>query len=103
MCIRDRTIVLKKMIGEGKPGAKKLYEGLIREIESKPELLKPMSDTAALTKDAELIETILSTIFPPSTSSNQGIYAVTLPFHTETVYTSPGFKQLFLKGDSNTI
>jgi hypothetical protein len=103
LSLQPLVAVLKKMIGEGKPGAKKLYEGLIREIESKPELLKPMSDTAALTKDAELIETILSTIFPPSTSSNQGIYAVTLPFHTETVYTSPGFKQLFLKGDSNTI
>jgi hypothetical protein len=95
--------VLKKMIAEGKPGAKKLYESLIQEIESKPELLKPMADTTALFNDMELVETFLSTIFPPSTSSNQGNYAITLPFHTETVYASPGFKELFLKGDSNTI
>lgn len=103
LSLQPLVVVLKKMIAEGKPGAKKLYEGLIKEIESKPELLKPMPDTTALSNDAELVETILSTIFPPSTSSNQGTYAITLPFHTETVYASPGFKQLFLKGDSNTI
>jgi hypothetical protein len=103
LSLQPLVVVLKKMIAEGKPGAKKLYEGLIREIESKPELLKPMADTSALSEDAELVETILSTIFPPSTSSNQGIYAITVPFRTETVYASPGFKQLFLKEDSNAI
>ena len=103
LSLQPLVVVLKKMIAERKPGAKKLYEGLIREIESKPELLNPMSDASVLEKDAELVETILSTIFPPSTSSNQGTYAITFPFHAETVYASPGFKELFLKGDSNTI
>ena len=103
LSLQPLVVVLKKMIAEGKPGAKKLYEGLIRDIESKPELLKPLPDSSALQKDAELVETILSTIFPPSTSSNQGIYAISFPFHTETIYASPGFKELFLKGDSSTI
>ena len=69
LSLQPLVVVLKKMIAEGKPGAKKLYEGLIREIESKPELLNPMADISPLAKDAELVETILSTIFPPSTSS----------------------------------
>ncbi|MGZ3847355.1 MAG: hypothetical protein ACXVBH_14935, partial [Flavisolibacter sp.] len=103
LSLQPLIAVLKKMVSEGKPGAKKLYEGLIKEIESKPELIKPMADTTALSTDAELVETILSTIFPPSTSSNQGTYAITLPFNTETVYASPAFKQMFLKGDSSTI
>ncbi|MGZ3952393.1 MAG: hypothetical protein ACXVBZ_13425 [Flavisolibacter sp.] len=103
LSLQPLIAVLKKMVSEGKPGAKKLYEGLIKEIESKPELIKPMADTTALSTDAELVETILSTIFPPSTSSNQGTYAITLPFNTETVYASPAFKQMFLKGDSTTI
>src|SRR6476646_5209980 len=103
LSLQPLVVVLKKMIAEGKPGARKLYEGLIREIESKPELLIPMADTSALSKDPELVEAILSTIFPPSTSSNQGTYAITVPFHTETVYASPGFKELFLKGESNII
>src|SRR5689334_12347252 len=103
LSLQPLVVVLKKMVAEGKPGAKKLYEGLIQEIESKPELLRPMADISPLAKDAELVETILSTIFPPSTSSNQGTYAITLPFHTETVYASPGFEQLFLKSNSNAI
>ena len=82
LSLQPLVIVLKKIIAERKPGAKKLYEGLIYEVESKPELLKPMADTSVLSKNTELVETVLSTIFPPSTSSNQGMYAITLPFHT---------------------
>ena len=103
LSLQPLVVVLKKMIAEGKTGAKKLYEGLVREIESKPDLLKAMPDTNALEKDAELVETILSTIFPPSTSSNQGIYAITIPFNTETVYASPGFKEQFVKEGSNAV
>ena len=91
------------MVNEGKPGAKKLYQGLIAEIESRPELLQPMADTTLISKDTELVETLLSTIFPPSTSSTQGIYAISFPFRSETIYASPGFKELFLKNGSNNI
>lgn len=103
LSLQPLVTVLKKMIAEQKSGARKLYLGLINEIESKPELLKPMADTAVLEKDSELVETILSTIFPPSTTSNEGIYAIAFPFHDETVYASPAFKKLFLKNDSSTI
>ena len=103
LSLQPLVTVLKKMIAEGKPGAKKLYRGLIAEIESRPELLQPMKDTSVLEKDADLVETILSTIFPPSTKSNEGTYAITVPFQTETVYASPAFKKLFLKNDSGAI
>jgi hypothetical protein len=95
--------VLRKMITEGKPGAKKLYQGLIQEMESRPELLRPMEDVNLLSADADLVETLLSTIFPPSTTLNQGIYAITLPFRTETVYASPGFRDRFLKNGSGQV
>ncbi len=89
--------VLKKMIAESKPGARRLYQGLIREIESKPDLLQTMDDTRPIAGEAELVETLLSTIFPPATSSNQGWYAIILPFSRNTVYASPGFRRIFLK------
>ena len=92
--------VLKKMIAEGKPGAKRLYQGLISELESKPALLQPMKDLSLVEKDSELVETLLSTIFPPSTASNQGIYAIALPYSPETVYASPAFNELFLKNSA---
>ena len=88
------------MIAEGKPGAQKLYQGLLAEIDAKPQLLQPMRDQSQLSADGELIETLLSAIFPPSTTSNQGLYAVAFPFRTETIYASPGFKNIFLDGDN---
>ncbi|MGZ5286098.1 MAG: hypothetical protein ACXWB9_02890 [Flavisolibacter sp.] len=100
LSLQPLVAVLKKMISEEKPGARRLYQGLIRDLESKPELLVPMQSTAPIEKDAELVETLLSTIFPPSTASNQGIYAISLPFRTDIVYASPAFKDLFLKNGS---
>ena len=49
------------------------------------------------------MESLLSTIFPPSTTSNQGIHAIAFPFRPETIYASPGFRELFLSNGSGTI
>jgi hypothetical protein len=102
LSLQPLVAVLKKMISEGKPGARRLYQGLINELESRAELLKPSVDVSLIKKDAELVETLLSTIFPPATTSNQGIYAITVPFRPDTVYASPAFSELFLK-KGNTI
>lgn len=102
LSLRPLVNVLKKMINEGKPGARKLYQGLLSDIESKPALLEPMEDTFLLKENNELVETLLSTIFPPSTTSNQGLHAITFPFHLETIYSSAGFKDIFLK-EGNSI
>ena len=101
--LQPLVLVLKKMIAEDQIGAKRLYQGLLKDIEAKPELLQPMNDITALNKDIELVETLLSTIFPPSTTSNQGLYAISFPFHAETIYASPGFKSIFLNNGSSTI
>jgi hypothetical protein len=101
--LQPLVAVLKKMITEGKPGAKRLYQGLINELESRPALLQPMSNAASLAEDNELVETLFSTIFPPSTTTNQGIYAISFPFDAQTVYASPGFRKIFLKDDSGKI
>ncbi|HEX6333796.1 MAG TPA: hypothetical protein VFZ78_06195 [Flavisolibacter sp.] len=95
--------VLKKMIAEGKPGARKVFSSLIDELESKPYLLEPQEDPAVYMKDAELVESLLSSIFPPSTTSNEGIYAISFPFKPDIVYASPAFRRLFLVDQSNEI
>ncbi|HVK97069.1 MAG TPA: hypothetical protein VM368_04585 [Flavisolibacter sp.] len=94
--------VLKKMVNESKPGAKRLYKDLLDEIDAKQELLQSMDSTKLLLDHRELVETLLSTIFPPSTSSHQGIYAITFPFRLETIYSSAAFREIFLR-DSATI
>ncbi len=85
------------MMAEEKPGAKKLYQDIICEIEAVPELLQPIENTEILLQHHELVEALLASIFPPSASSTQGLYAISYPFSSETIYASPGFKKIFLK------
>jgi hypothetical protein len=98
LSLQPLVAVLRKLVQEDKPGARKLYESLLAEMEAHPELLQSFQDTATLHNHKELVEALLSTIFPPSTSSNQGLYAITFPFSSETIYASPAFEQIFLKG-----
>jgi hypothetical protein len=94
---------LKKTIAEGKPGAQKLYGGLIESFESIPELLQPIDDASALKKYSELVEMLLATIFPPAQSEADNLYAVSFPFTFNTIYTSQLFKHTFLKPGTKQI
>lgn len=103
LSLRPLVLVLKKMIAEGKPGARKLYQSVVTEVEAIDELLQPTNDVSTLSRHELLVETLLSTIFPPSTSSSEGMYAVSFPFHSEIVYASPAFANLFLKDGVNRL
>src|SRR5688500_15221494 len=103
LSLKPLVSVLKRMISEDKPGARKLYQTLLEDIQSKPELLEPIEDPTVLMMHAEIVETLLSAIFPPSTSAHEGIFAVSYPFQFETIFTSPKFKELFLEEGSNEI
>lgn len=93
--------VLRKMIAEGKPGARRLYEELLADIASKPDLLEPTDNPGILKQHAELVEALLSAVFPPSIAANEGLYAISFPFRHETIYASPRFKELFLADGTN--
>ncbi|HEY1112599.1 MAG TPA: hypothetical protein VGE66_03530 [Chitinophagaceae bacterium] len=101
--VNPLVTVIRKMIAEGSPGARKLYENLLKEVEAVPELLEAHGDAVPLLKHAELVETLLSTIFTPSTAAHQGMYAISFPFRSETIYASQAFKDQFLKEDDNNI
>ncbi|ANE51229.1 hypothetical protein [Flavisolibacter tropicus] len=103
LSLKPLITVLKRMIAEGKLGAKRLYQGIINDIEANPVLLEPIDDETVLQEHYELIETLLSTIFTPSTGAMEGMYAIAFPFRSETVYTSPSFKEQFLPNDSREI
>jgi hypothetical protein len=103
LSLRPLVEVIKKMTSSNMPGARKLYQKLLEEIEAAPELLAPLQSPEALLKHKDLAETLLSTIFAPSTASMQGMYAISFPFRSETIYASPAFKELFLKEGSARI
>ncbi|HVF97296.1 MAG TPA: hypothetical protein VM871_08255, partial [Flavisolibacter sp.] len=93
--------VLKRMVDDEKPGARKMYQQLLDDVSAAPELLKPVQDLSFLKTHNELVQALLGSIFPPSTSVNQGLYAITFPFSSETIYASPGFRKIFLKDGVN--
>jgi hypothetical protein len=95
--------VLRKNIVDGNPGLKKLYTHLIDEIEQYPELLEPIDDVTILKPHTELIQQLLSTIFPPTNSGQENLHAVALPFTFHTVYYSRLFQLLFLKPGTEEI
>jgi len=84
---------LKKNISEGKPGAQKLYGGLIEKIEAIPEILQPFSDLALAKPYEEIIEMLLATLFPPSLSEKK----IFMPFQfllSLKPFTRPGFSSI---------
>jgi hypothetical protein len=101
--LRPLVEAMKKSIAEGKPGSQKLYGELLAEVESHPELLEPITNFTILHTHRELVEMLLSTIFPVTNSENENLYAVALPFKFQTIYSSRLFQQLFLKPGTNEI
>jgi len=63
LSLQPLIVVLKRMMAEGKPGAKKLYQHILQEIDAVPELLQEVRDTAVLKQHAELVEALLACIF----------------------------------------
>lgn len=92
---------LKKNIATGNPGMKRLYGKVVAELESHPELLEPITDLTVLEPYTELIEELLSAVFPATTPFT--IHAVAYPFKYQTVYTSPRFKEMLVKPGTNQI
>ena len=103
LSFRPLIAALKKNIAEGNPGVQKLYGRVVTEFESHPELMQNINDLGILLPHAELIEELLASIFPPTSSSHENLYAIALPFKFQTVYTSRLFHHLFIKPGTNEV
>lgn len=102
-CLSFKPLVmsLKKNIAEGNPGMNKLYGEVVSQFELHPELLNTISDLSTVKHHSELIEELLSAVFPPTTSNY--MYGVLMPFKNEAVYVSPVFKEQLLKPGTNEV
>lgn len=103
LSLRPLLNALKKAIAEGKPGSQTLYGNLITQIEANPLLLEPITDLSALKPHKELVEMLLGTLFPPTNSDNENLYAVSIPFTYQIIYASGLFKMLFIKSGTNEV
>ena len=103
LSFRPLVNALKKNIGEGNPGVKKLYGNVVEAFEAHPELMNHIEDIGKLNPHMELIEELLASIFPPTSSSHENLYAIALPFKFQTVYTSRLFHHLFIKPGTHEV
>ena len=94
---------LKKAIAGEKQGTQKLFGELISTFEAVPELLRPIEDPSLLREHNELVEMLLATIFPPTNSSADDLYAVAMPFTFNAIYASRQFQHFFLKPGTKEI
>ncbi len=101
LSFRPLVMALKKNIADGNPGMQKMYGHVVKEFELRPELLGAISDLSLLTPSAELIQELLSAVFPPTTANY--MYGVSFPFTLDAVYASPLFEKLLLKTGTNQI
>lgn len=101
LSFRPLVNALKKNISEGNPGMQKLYGEVVQQLEQHPELMDTITDLSTLEPHAELIQELLSAVFPPT--SAYLMYGISLPFKFTTVYASPMFKQLLMKPGTNEI
>jgi hypothetical protein len=101
LSFRPLVAALKKNIAEGNPGMQKLYGTVVSEFDSHPHLLNTISDLAVLQPHKELIEELLSAVFPPTTANY--MYGILFPFKNQAVYASPLFKELLLKPGTNEL
>lgn len=95
--------LLKKSVAEGNAGSKKLYGGLIAQLEAIPELLQPQEDDSLIRKHSELVEMLLATVFPPTATDKDNLYAVSFPFRFNIIYSSPLFQAFFMKPGTNEV
>ncbi|HMU44761.1 MAG TPA: hypothetical protein PKC72_00270 [Chitinophagaceae bacterium] len=101
LSFRPLVNLLKKNIAEGNPGMQKLYGQVVGNFEQHPELLETITDLSILNKYTELIEELLSAVFPPTTANY--MYGVCIPFTYEAVYASPLFNTILLQPGTNKI
>jgi hypothetical protein len=101
LSFRPLVNALKKNITEGNPGMQKLYGDVVKEFESQPELAGTITDLSVIRPHSELIQELLSAVFPPTTANY--MYGVSLPFKYTTIYSSPLFKTMLLKKGTDEI
>lgn len=101
LSFRPLVATLKRTIEEGNDGMKKLYGHVVAELEQHPELMGTIHDLSLLDPYHELLEELLSAVFPPTTANY--MYGISYPFRNLAVYASPQFKKQLIKEGTNEI
>src|SRR5215471_19607025 len=72
------------------------------QVRQAPELLEPITDQALLVQHREVVDMLMSVVFPRA-SWEQAYAAALLPFHLQSFYATPAFERLGMADDDGTL
>ena len=75
-------------------------ENLLQMLSQAPELNGPIADLSLLERHRDLVQSLMSFIFPPLYWEREAFAAI-IPFSMEPIFVSPQFQRLFLDKDGS--
>ncbi len=79
-----------------------MYRPLARQIQGAlkkaPALIEPIEDFSVIADHQELVETLMTAVFPPA-SWDEAFTAALIPFHMKSFYATPSFERMMLGDD----
>ena len=81
----------------------RFYNYLVEKFESEPALLKPVLDSSLLSKHADLLELLGTSLFPVVTDPEQNIYTLAVPYQFSIFSDSSPFRRLFVDGEDRFV
>lgn len=76
----------------------KFHRHVLEEVQKVPEVLEPINDLAVVARHRELVNVLMTHVFPPA-SWAEGYAAAMFPFQFRSFYASPAFERLFSDAD----
>jgi hypothetical protein len=84
-----------QFLAEGVSVKAALAKTIRQELQNAPELLEPIEDLSILEKHRELVEMLMSIVFPPA-FCERDCSAAFLPYHFQSVFSTPAFQRLIM-------
>jgi hypothetical protein len=69
-------------------------------LQQAPDLLEPIADLAVVARHQELVDTLMTLVFPRA-SWDEMYAAALIPFHLQSFYATPSFKRLLMTADGH--
>lgn len=77
----------------------RLYNYVINRFESQPSLLKPVDNIGLMDEHADLMELLITSLFPVIGSQQKYSFAIAAPYEFSVFYYSEHFRKLFFDGE----
>ncbi len=91
----SRLIVFwQDLLNKGGPVETAIAETVETALKKSPELFQPISDLSILSKHRDMVDLLMSLVFPPA-FRDQDYAAAFVPFQKEIIYATPNFQRLW--------